>query len=1569
MRTSWMKALSALLLVLSSSAWAEPDSMGLGSGRDGALTVEAAATVVNVYAEVTGPVASGDRVVPVSTSGGFAPGDLVMVLQPTGLAPLSVSGNPWPVDLRGNPVGRWELARIEDLSSRSIRLTGALLFSYAASVTQLIRVPEYTQLTLRRGASLVAAPWDGHTGGVVAFLARGDIINDGEISASHGGFRGGRFEPGLPSLMGCLGVEDEPAGGGAQKGEGLVSEPHGAALTGAGNVSHGGGGGVCRRSGGGGGGQGGPGGQGGRTASEDGERDVGGLGGAMLEYSLLDHLTFGGGGGSGHGTDWLEPRPDGGRGGGAVFIRGRRLLGKGRISAEGEGGGDSLEDGAGGGGAGGSISLRLAEGMQCGSISARGGDGGSTSRARVGPGGGGGGGRVLLQAAVDLGCPVSSLEVGAGLAGSQPDSEASGGARFGAQPEESSRSFYRGVVTWLPGGFAVAPVPTDSDTGTTFQFLSPPSLPNHAVTNSRDLWFSFSSTPEQATYNCRFGPGDALGGEPYGSCTSPFHVVMPSDATAYPDGEYTLEVSTSADSSYATHWTLDTTPPPVVSISVMPPPLTNQSSASFVFQSEVGATYLCRLDTDSSLAYNPCDSHTTFGTLKEGVRTLWAKARDVAGNESVTPTSYSWTIDLTPPDTTLQPASGTVLVGAAGSTRSNPVEFNVSSNESGVSYECSFDGGAFVACGLPLPLSYAAGTEASTHTLAVRAKDAANNVDPTPASVTWKVDTTGPSVTIAEPKPASPSRETFALFSFSAEAGATFQCKLDSAAYAPCVSPLAITSLGEGMHTFSVQATDAVGNPGTAVSHSWAVDVTPPETTIDSGPSGLTNQDPASFAFSSVSTDVEGFECSLDGAGFTPCSSPTSYSSSDGSSHVLLVRAKDQAGNVDPTPAVRTWTADRTAPTVTFVTHPPSLTNSDKASFLFRASETVSRYECMLDSGSSAECSNPIEFTVGEGMHGLQVRAVDLANNTGAWSTSFAWTVDRTPPSSSFSAKPPNPTSDSTASFSVIPSESGVTLECSLDGASFSVCPSPLTYAGLSNGAHVLRVYAVDQAGNVQTTPTTWNWVVDTDPPTVGFLETPPNPDSSMTARFKFVSNKSAAVFECSLDGVAFADCGSAGSEKTYSLTVAGPHNLQVRAKDIAGNVSPVSIWSWTIDTSLPDTRIVDKPSAVTSVSRADFTFSSATGISFECELDPPATGGVFESCPASVSFTGLAEGPHQLKVRAKNAAGSVDPSPEAYGWLVDVTPPDTSILKMPPLKSVSSSAVFEFSSNEMASFECRLDSPAGAMFSTCSSLSSFTVGDGTHVLEVRARDVAGNVDATPSSYTWQVDTTAPLAPRINSPAADTFVNTQTLVIQGTSEPGATVHVFINDTEVGTTLSDGHGSWTFTPTSSLEDGAYGVRAQAIDEFGNTGRTSEPVPFNVDGTDPDTTITDGPAGLLHTTTVSFHFAASESGVSYECSLLGDDFQPCPGGDSATYSDLAEGSYILRVRARDTAGNEDKTPASWTWTIYLGTDSFARGGGLSCASWGGSAPVLSFLALVLLARRPRRAPPVAAQVKRG
>jgi Ca2+-binding RTX toxin-like protein len=105
-------------------------------------------------------------------------------------------------------------------------------------------------------------------------------------------------------------------------------------------------------------------------------------------------------------------------------------------------------------------------------------------------------------------------------------------------------------------------------------------------------------------------------------------------------------------------------------------------------------------------------------------------------------------------------------------------------------------------------------------------------------------------------------------------------------------------------------------------------DTTPPETTITSGPSGQVSSTSATFEF--TASEPSTFACSLDGASFASCASPRTYSGITAGSHTFRVRATDQAGNVDATPAERAWTVvtTSTACTITGTDGPDYLTGT-----------------------------------------------------------------------------------------------------------------------------------------------------------------------------------------------------------------------------------------------------------------------------------------------------------------------------------------------------------------------------------------------------------------------------------------------------------------------------------------------------------------------------------------------------------------------------------------------------------------------------------------------------------------
>ena len=111
-----------------------------------------------------------------------------------------------------------------------------------------------------------------------------------------------------------------------------------------------------------------------------------------------------------------------------------------------------------------------------------------------------------------------------------------------------------------------------------------------------------------------------------------------------------------------------------------------------------------------------------------------------------------------------------------------------------------------------------------------------------------------------------------------------------------------VTVADDSSTTYKAVATYSGGVSTCSAGFTYVEDSTPPNTTIDSGPSGLTNNASPSFSFSS-SQAGSSFECKLDTGSFAACTSPKSYSGLTDGAHSVEVRATDAAGNVDASPA------------------------------------------------------------------------------------------------------------------------------------------------------------------------------------------------------------------------------------------------------------------------------------------------------------------------------------------------------------------------------------------------------------------------------------------------------------------------------------------------------------------------------------------------------------------------------------------------------------------------------------------------------------------------------------------
>ncbi|MEZ5061235.1 MAG: Ig-like domain-containing protein [Solirubrobacterales bacterium] len=310
--------------------------------------------------------------------------------------------------------------------------------------------------------------------------------------------------------------------------------------------------------------------------------------------------------------------------------------------------------------------------------------------------------------------------------------------------------------------------------------------------------------------------------------------------------------------------------------------------------------------------------------------------------------------------------------------------------------------------------------------------------------------------------------------------------------------------------------------------------------------------------------------------------------------------------------------------------------------------------------------------------------------------------------------------------------------------------------------------------------------------------------------------------------------------------------------------------------------------------------------------LDGSGPGG-WGAAPRHTPPRRCADGSHTFEVRATDAAGNTDATPASRTFTVDTTPPTTAITGAPPAHTNDTTPTFAFDSALRRRSELRVPprrKRSRRLGSCTSPHTTASLSDGSHTFEVRATDAAGNTDATPEQATFTVDTVAPTTTIIGEPLSPGNDQTPSFTF-ASNEAGASFECSV-DAGPFTSCSSPH------EPASLPAGQHSFDVRAVDQAGNTDATPEHRTFVVDLTPPDTRITSGPEGTLRATTATFAFSATEPGSTFQCRLDDGAFATC-GGTTATFDGLAEGAHRFEVRAVDSAGNPDPTPAASEFTV--------------------------------------------------
>ena len=432
------------------------------------------------------------------------------------------------------------------------------------------------------------------------------------------------------------------------------------------------------------------------------------------------------------------------------------------------------------------------------------------------------------------------------------------------------------------------------------------------------------------------------------------------------DGDYTFRVraTDAAANSTTRRATSASTPRRRRCRTPAPSSATNDARPTFSFTAGAGATLECSIDTGTA-GFGPCSgasSHQPASDLADGSYTFRS------GRPTPPATSATQTRGQRRP---VAP-SLSITGGPTGVTNDARPTFSFTAG-AGAALECSLDTGSAVS--VPAPAHRAT----SPPPISPTPPSPSGSVRPMPRATrrprrgASACDTAAPSVSITG-GPTGTTGEARPTFDFSAEAGATVECSVDTglAGFGPCSgasSHQPASDLANGSYTFRVRATDAAGNSATKTRAFTVVDDVPPSLSITGGPNGVTNVPRPTFTFDAEAGAT--VQCSIDtgSASFGPCSGASSHQPAtdlaDGS-YTFRVRATDGAGN--PTTQTRAFSVDTTAPALSITGGPSSATSDARPSFTFTAAGG-STVTCSIDAGSAnfGPCSGAGQSSAGRG--------------------------------------------------------------------------------------------------------------------------------------------------------------------------------------------------------------------------------------------------------------------------------------------------------------------------------------------------------------------------------------------------------------------------------------------------------------------------------------------------------------------------------------------------------------------------------------------------------------------------
>lgn len=313
-----------------------------------------------------------------------------------------------------------------------------------------------------------------------------------------------------------------------------------------------------------------------------------------------------------------------------------------------------------------------------------------------------------------------------------------------------------------------------------------------------------------------------------------------------------------------------------------------------------------------------------------------------------------------------------------------------------------------------------------------------------------------------------------------------------------------------------------------------------------------------------------------------------------------------------------------------------------------------------------------------------------------------------------------------------------------------------------------------------------------------------------------------------------------------------GTHTITAETVDRAGNVSPGTSRTFTVDSVAPVAPIVTSPADGTILATSSVTIAGiAEANALLAIAEHGSTIGTTLATPSGTFSTALSfpDGTHTIQVRAVDAAGNISTASTDVTFAVDTIAPAAPVILQPFAADVFTRLPITVTGTSepnvgISVYEGATVLAVATAATDGSWTAEITVAAGAVTIHATATDLAGNVSPNSATVTFTYnpgspDVTPPAAPAIIEPGAGAIAP-ELVAMTGTAEAFARVDVFEGTTLVATANADLTGAWG--TSRRFLPGVHTIIAKATDRSGNTGPSSGLRTFTVDTVRPTVEIT-------------------------------------------------------------------------------------------------------------------------------